>query len=180
MRNGARIGTHEVGFSTSGDTMTASIAVEMSIGWGPIRFFRYRLHAVEIWKGGAFVSLEARTDDDGEPAFCIMHRTATSVLVSGSKAPDYAAPSSALPATHWNVAELKGAMVNPENGKLYQPAVSDLGPGTVMLASGLALPAHHYALRGTDPLDLWYDAQNTWAGLSAVVKDGSTLVYERA
>lgn len=91
----------------------------------------------------------------------------------------YTAPGGTLAATHWNEAELKGPMINPENGEMLHPAISNLGMEKVALASGATIPAREYSWRGKDTLDIWYDGQNDWAGLKAVVKDGSELVYQR-
>lgn len=179
MRNGSNIGTHTLDFSQDGDTLTVTIDVRMSVGFGPIRFFHYQQHAVEIWNGDVFTSLDAKTDYDGTPAFCTVRRSRDGLTVEGSKVQRYTAPGSTLAATHWNAAELKGAMINPENGETIHPAISDLGTGQVALASGTLISARHYSWRGKDSLDLWYGTDNSWAGLKAAVKDGSELIYER-
>ena len=70
-------------------------------------------------------------------------------------------------------------MVNPENGVLLRPTISNMGMDDVVLASGEKVPAQHYAWRGTDTLDLWYGSDGTWTGLTALTKDGTRLVYER-
>jgi hypothetical protein len=179
VRNGSNIGTHALDFSQNGDALTVTIDVRMSVGFGPIRFFHYRHHTVETWNGNIFTSLDSKTDYDGTPGFCTVRRTGNGLTVEGSKVQRYTAPGSTLAATHWNEAELKGPMINPENGEMMHPAISDLGIEQIALASGSMIPARHYSWRGKDALDIWYDAQNNWAGLKAVVKDGSELIYER-
>ena len=70
-------------------------------------------------------------------------------------------------------------MVNPENGMLLRPTISEMGPDSVALATGVKVSAQHYAWRGADTLDLWYEADGSWTGLTAVTKNGARLVYER-
>lgn len=179
LRNGSEIGTHALTFAQNGDALAVTVDVDMSVSLGPIRFFHYKHHTIESWSGDTFTSLDSKTDYDGEAAFCTVRRDGDKLTVEGSKAAKYTAPGATLAATHWNKAELNGPMINPENGMLVHPRIADLGMGQVALASGTMVPAHHFSWRGADSLDLWYDAQNDWAGLKATVKDGSELTYEK-
>lgn len=178
-RNGSEIGSHALTFTQSGDALTVTVEVAMAVSFGPIRFFHYNHHTVEQWTGGTFVGLDSKTDHDGEPGFCTVRRDGDKLTVEGSKGAKYTAPGTTLAATHWNKSELAGPMINPENGALLHPLITDLGMGQVALASGAQISAHHFGWRDEHSLDLWYDAQNEWAGLKAIVKDGSELVYSR-
>lgn len=179
MRKDNRIGTHVLNFSRSGDDLSVDIAVTMAVYFGPIRMFHYDHRNTERWKNGSLDSLDAKTDYNGEPAWCTIRRDGGQFVVEGSKAVRYIAPAGTLAATHWNRAELNGPMVNPENGALLKPAISYLGTSAVSLASGASETAHHYAWRGKDDLDLWYDAQSDWTALKAVTKSGEVLTYEK-
>lgn len=179
MRKGDRIGTHTLNFLRNGDDLSVDIAVKMAVYLGPIRMFHYDHRNTERWKNGSFDSLDAKTDYNGEPAWCTIRRDSDHFVVEGSKAARYTAPANTLAATHWNKAELNGPMVNPENGLFLKPAISDLGTSAVPLASGASEPAHHYSWRGKDDLDLWYDAQSDWTALKAVTKSGEVLTYEK-
>jgi hypothetical protein len=179
MRKGSRIGTHSLAFSRNGDDLTVNIDVKMAVYLGPIRMFHYTHHNVERWKGGTFTSLDAKTDYNGEAAFCTVRRDGDQLIVEGSKAAKYTAPSTALAATHWNKAELQGPMINPENGMMLHPRISNVGSCSVALASGATTAAHQYAWRGKDSLDLWYDGNNDWVALKAVTPSGEVLTYEK-
>lgn len=179
MRKGSRIGTHTLTFSRNGDDLAIDIAVTMAVYLGPIRMFHYNHHNIEKWKGDTFVSMDAKTDYDGDPAWCTVRRDNTGLVVEGSKAARYVAPLNALAATHWNKAELQGPMINPENGTALHPAISDVGARSVTLASGASEPAHQYAWRGKDSLDLWYDTKGDWTALKAVTPSGEVITYEK-
>lgn len=179
MRKGTRIGTHAVAFQQSGDRLTVNIDVEMLVKFGPIPVFRYSHKNVEKWQGGEFVSMDATADNDGTPAFATVRREVDGLLVEGSKVVRYTAPSKALAATHWNMAELSVPLINPENGKLLAPRISDQGIAPLTLADGRAIQAQHYTWREEEALDLWYDSDRTWAALTFQAKDGSVVAYER-
>jgi hypothetical protein len=179
MRNGSEIGKHSLVFMQSGDDLTVTVDVTMAVSFGPIRFFHYTHHTVEQWKGDLFTSLDSKTDYDGTPAYCTVRRDGDKLTVEGSKAPKYTAPGTTLAATHWNKAELQGPMINPENGVMIHPKIADLGMDHIALASGTMIAARHYSWRGEHSLDLWYDDQNDWTALKAVVKDGSELDYQK-
>lgn len=179
MRKGSRIGTHALAFSRNGDDLMVTIDVKMAVYLGPIRMFHYTHHDVECWKSGSFVSLDAKTDYNGEAAWCTARRDGEKLIVQGSKAAQYTAPSNALAATHWNKAELQGPMINPENGEMLRPRISDGGSCSVALASGTKTAAHQYVWRGKNALDLWYDGQGDWVALKAMTSGGEVLTYEK-
>jgi hypothetical protein len=179
MRKGDRIGTHTLNFTRSGDDLTVDIAVQMAVYLGPVRMFHYDHHNVERWKAGSFEGMEAKTDYNGEAAFCTMRREGDQFTVEGSKATRYTVSGTVLAATHWNKAELNGPMINPENGMTLHPAISDAGSGPVGTASGANVAAHRYSWRGRDSLDLWYDGQDEWVALKAITKSGEVLTYEK-
>jgi hypothetical protein len=178
-RNDSPIGTHALRFANTSDGFTVSVAVNLAVSFGPIRLFHYKLDAVEHWVDGRFESLDAKTDHDGDAHFATVRRAANGLVVEGSKTQRYTAPEGALPASHWNRAELAGPMINPENGMLLTPRISDKGMEKVALADGATVSARHYDWRGKDDLDLWYDERNMWIALTAAAGDGSQLSYKR-
>ena len=178
VRNGSAIGTHVLTFARSGNGLDIQIAVDIAIGFGPITLFRYTLRGLEQWRDGAVVHLDATTNDDDAPEQMRADRDARGLWVEGSKAARYLAPADALPATHWNMAELSAPWINPQDGRLLHPAVRRVGEEAVTLPNGRIAPATHYALSGEANMDLWYDAARQWSALSFVAKDGSMIRYE--
>jgi hypothetical protein len=180
LRKGSQIGTHDISFTGSqADALTAKIDVDIAVRFAFITMFRYTHHNVEKWSGGQFASMDAKTDYNGEPCYATVIRDNGVLNVEGSKAARYVAPSNALAATHWNSAELRGPMINPENGMLLSPKIACEGRSAVALASGATVPATKFTWRGQDSLDLWYQPDGAWTALTAQTSDGTTLTYER-
>ena len=117
------------------------------------------------------------TSIDGRP---FVTYAADGLLVAGSGTTPYLAPEKALPATHWNVAELNGPWINPQDGKPMPLTVTPRGQDMVPRANGSLVRATHYALTGEATLDDWYsDDADIWTALRAIAKDGSIIDYRR-
>jgi hypothetical protein len=173
-RQGGQIGMHMVQFTQSGDTLKVQTHAHFSVGLGPLKFFSYTYQVTELWQGGALQSLAAQTDDNGQHETCNARRQGEQLLVTGTKSGSYTAPKGSIAGTHWNQAELKAPMINPENGAQMHYTVVDKG---MTPPPGGHAPAHQFGLTGYATLDIWYDAVATWVGLKATAKDKSVVEY---
>lgn len=171
MREGSKLGTHDLTFRTAGETLTVNVAVDLAYDIGPVTVFRYTHRAVEHWKGDQVVSVESQTDDDGEDYKVSGVRDGSGLVVQATGLASYVAPTSALPATHWNRNQLAGPWINTQDGKLLQPKVADVGVETIATADGRTLDARRYRMTGDAALDIWYHDTMGWAGLSFVIDD---------
>jgi hypothetical protein len=173
-RQGSQIGMHMVQFSPSGDALKVETHAHFSVGLGPLKFFTYTYQVTEMWQDGALQSLAAQTDDNGQHETCTAHRQGGALQVTGTKSGSYTAPRGSIAGTHWNQAELKAPMINPENGAQMHYTVVDKGMSP---PPGGHAPAHQFGLTGYATLDIWYDAKATWVGLKATAKDKSIVEY---
>ncbi len=179
VREGSVIGTHQVVLERSGSTMRANIDCKLRVGFGPITFFRYRHHGVEVWEYGVFQSLDTTTDNNGEKLAVSARRVQAGVEIRTPGAAPRLAPASTLPLTHWNLACMSAPLFNPQDGTLIHETATCAGPDRVTLADGRDIAATRYDLKGAAPIDDWYDTGGTWTALRAQVKDGSVLQYRR-
>jgi hypothetical protein len=182
LRNGKPFGKYQVVFATSGDTMTATTDVAMNMQIAKINVFDYRHHCDEIWKGGRFMELHSRSVRDNKTAetqtvSAVRGQTGISVT---NKAGLVALPAAANPLTHWNSGTLQGPLFNPEDGYLLALSAQSMGRDNVAVASGAMAPGAHWALRGSQQLDEWYDDSGVWLGLKGVFPDKSIIEYRRA
>ncbi|WP_297443651.1 DUF6134 family protein [Acidocella sp.] len=178
-RKGHQIGTHTLDFAQRNGDLTINIAVRIDVFFGPIRLFHYQMDGIEQWAGGRMFHIETRTNDDGKADHMRADLTPSGLMVEGTGTMTYFAPPHALPATHWNIAELNGPWINPQTGKLTHPHVAALGEEQVPLANGGVANGQHYRLSGDVGLDLWYGRDNSWLSLGFTGKDGSAIRYLR-
>jgi hypothetical protein len=164
-RNNARIGEHHIAFVGDGDSFSATTEADMTVKLGPVPVFKYRHHAVETLRGGAFASLETSSTSNGKQEHVTAEKTAAGVSVDcpSGKA---MLPASAGPLNHWNARNFAGPLFNPETGKLMKVAVAKAGAG-------------HWTLRGEVEMDDFYDDAGNWSGAKAKGTDGSTIEYRR-
>lgn len=177
-RKDAAIGSHVLSFAPVAGGVDIHIAVDIVVRLGPIPLFRYSLRGTEQWRGGQVAHVETHTDNDGTADFMRATRDDRGLWVTGSKAARYLAPPDALPATHWNEAELDGHWINPQNGRLVLPVVAPQGMAPVLLADGRSLMADKFDVSGKAPMQLWYSGTRQWSGLVFTARDGSTVRYE--
>jgi hypothetical protein len=70
-----------------------------------------------------------------------------------------------------------GPMINPQDGSLVRFSLEALGLSKLVDAAGAARVARRYALKGINPLELWYEDSGAWVGLRAKAFDGSVICY---
>ena len=177
-RNADPVGTHVLTFTRRADGFDIRIAVDIAVRFGPIPLYHYTLRGLEQWRDNQLAKLEATTDDDGTADFARVTREADGLWVEGSAGPRYRAPANALPGTHWNLAELNGPWINPQNGQLLRPTVERLGRDVVQLGNGRKVEASQFVVGGDVHMALWYDVNRDWTALRAPGKDGSTISYD--
>ena len=85
------------------------------------------MRTTEHWQDGNLVSATSKANNDGKPESMTAKLQGDALAVQGSKSGHYTAPPGAILATHWNRAELKGPMINPENGELMTFTIAGQG-----------------------------------------------------
>jgi hypothetical protein len=179
MRHGAPNGTHTLTFRGNGDALEVETAVDVLVRFGPIPFVRYSHHSREAWHGDRLVGVSSHTDRNGTKLRMAAAWTDAGLKVEGSGTRPYVAPRNAFASTYWHKATVFGPLIGTQNGELMHPAVSQHPLERVRLASGQEIPARRYALSGDMDVELWYDANDTWAGMRFSAGDGSVISYER-
>jgi hypothetical protein len=179
LRKGEDIGIAAYRFEQAGDVLRVHIAIDLQVKLGPISLFRYSHRNVETWQGNNLVGFEAKTDDDGTPKFMSAKKGPDGLQVTGSKTKPYTAPPGALGTTYWNVHCVSSPLINTEDGHLMDVKIAPAGTSSVPLASGAAVAAREYAMRGEVKIDLWYEPSDAFVSLRYFAKDGSVVTYER-
>ena len=140
-RNGSIIGSHTVNFVEAGARLTVNTTLNISVRFAGLVLYHYALHATEDWRDGVLQAVRAETDDDGSKLFLRATRQDGRLAVEGSAA-RYLAPVGAIPASHWNQAELLAPMINLQDGELLDFTVTRRGSA-------------HFALTGPAQMELF-------------------------
>jgi len=180
LRNGASIGKHAIRMRQDGAVLEAAIDVDIVVRVGPVVLYRYALKARELWRDGAFVSLDSETNDDGTRQWVKATRAADHVAVEASGKAIARMAANAIPLTHWNILCMERPLFDPQDGTSVQSIVQPKGEEAIALADGRQVRATRYALAGKVALENCYDAARHWTALRAPARDGSTIEYRRA
>jgi hypothetical protein len=179
MRKGKPFGSYQVAFAQAGKQLTVTTDVAMNQKIAGVQVFDYVHHCVEVWRDGKFAEMHSRTVRDRKDVDEVNAvRDAYEVKISTNKSPNVA-PAGAAPLTHWNAATLTGPLFNPQDGRTLDLKANQVGRDPVLLANGSQLTAAHWALRGVQQIDEWYDNAGLWAGLKGVFPDKSVVEYRR-
>ena len=68
LRNGKPFGEYQVNFVTSGDLLTVTTDVAMSMSVAKVRVFDYVHHCEEMWRAGRFQEMRSHTVRDRDNA----------------------------------------------------------------------------------------------------------------
>jgi hypothetical protein len=176
IRQGTRIGSHALTFTPSRTRLDVAIEVDITVRLLSITVYSYSLRGMERWQDGQLVEAASNTQDGGDKSFMRAIRRDGRLHVEGSHGKPYIAPAGSICATHWNPRQLDAPMVNVQDGELLDFKVAPRGTQLIE-ARGRKVEARHFALTGPAAMELWYDQQQVWSQLRAVVRDGSIVEY---
>lgn len=173
------IGEHTFRISGSDDQLRVTSRAEFDVDFLFINAYRYRHSSREVFRNGCLEEIRATTDDNGtqyrvqgEAAgerFRI-ERTDGSDRVSGC----------VMTFAYWDPDFLEQTrLLNSQTGEMEPVRVSRMGPDRIQV-QGREVLAERFAL-ATDELriDLWYNDDLGWVGLSSDTGKGRMLVYRR-
>ena len=174
-RNGSPFGSHTVQFSRSGDELTVETDIELKVMIGPFTAFHYVHDAVERWKAGRVVSVEARTKNEGKWKALRAERMGDALKVEGAGFTGRI-DGDIIPSSHWNAAQMmQRAMFSTETGEMLPMSVTDRGVETVRTANG-AVKARRFDVDSDVDASFWYDSAGRWVKC-AFVAQGSKVEY---
>jgi hypothetical protein len=159
--DGRDIGRHTFTRDASGDGARVVSEASFDVRVLFLSVYRYEHHAEELWRGGCLVSLQARTDDNGErkdvnarPGGCISSFA------------------------YWDPVVVRAErLLNAQTGEVVPVRTTALGMESIQVR-GRPISASRYRLRGPAlAIDLWY-AGAEWVALESSLEGGRRLRYE--
>jgi len=177
--DGKPIGEHRFEVRSEGETREVTSEAEFRVRILFIDAYRYRHTATERWHGDCLVSLDARTNDNGEIKTVDASRSGDGIAVNATGNESWYA-GCVRSFAYWNVSILEATrLLNAQTGQ-YQPVRVDLLGEDRIDVNGSMETALRYRLTGEDiNIDLWYSQDSEWVALESEVEDGRLLRYER-
>jgi hypothetical protein len=176
-RSEGELGHHRVRFDRSGSRLTVDIDIMLEVRIAFVTVFRYSHQGREVWEDGRLVSMETRTDDDGEAWSVSARATEEGLRVTGSGG-DYLAPADTIPGSYWNIALLdRSQVLNAQKGDLEEIDARFLGAENVSAGPRQISARRHRILGESLEIDVWYNDAQQWVKLGADIR-GSRLDYE--
>lgn len=176
LRNDSPLGSYDLRFETREDGLHVATRVRVDYRLAFITLYRFEQDRNELWRDGRLISLETRTNDNGDRYALTAWATADGVQVAGRDF-DGLAPADIMPTGFWDIRTVQRTLLmNSETGELMDVSVTRIGEETVT-AWGRPVSATHFRVEGDTEKDLWYDEKGVWIGLRMTASDGSTIEY---
>ncbi len=175
-RKGERVGQHHITFRRDGDAVVAETRFDVKIKVLALTVYEYLYTSRERWKNGRLISLNARTDDDGDINEVNVSRTSYALAVkNGSKVEMVSGQT--YPTTHWNPGVLGSTrVINTITGSINTVSIENKGTSTVVTGDA-ERQATHYAYHGDLTTEVWYDAAGRWVKMRFPGTDGTMIEY---
>ncbi len=175
LRNGSSFGRHviEVTRTEAGLSVRNNVALRVNVG--PITAFRFEQACTETWTGARVQSVQCSTLKDGRRTEVNVRRGQGGLVArAGETARTFSAD--AAPTTWWTRTALQGdSFIDTQTGQPIALAVERKGRETINVG-GRALVAERFHVRGSEELDLWYDAEGRWVACAFTAR-GQRIEY---
>ncbi len=174
IRNGTRVGSHNVAFEQKGDDLSVVTDFQLEVGALFITFFELTYRSEALWRGGQLVSLLARTDQNGDVG-TVEAKLADGVLDGQGPNGPFAAPLGTYPTNHWNAGVQNSTqLINTITGRVSDVRLVPLGVEQVQTERGL-IEATRFKYDGAIENEVWYDTQGRWVRMQFPGGDGSLI-----
>jgi Family of unknown function (DUF6134) len=176
LRNGDKVGTHQVRFEENGDMVTAVTDFRLRIDFLFITVYRYSYRSEDRWQAGVLAQLKAEVNDDGTKFSVEAVRDGARMNIRSTDG-SYAVDAPLIPTNHWNPAVLRQTRVlNTLTGRVNHVSIDPRAREAVATERG-AVAATRYAYTGDLETEVWYDDAGRWVRMRFKGKDGSLLDY---
>jgi len=176
VRDGKKIGSHEVTFSGDKDDFWVTTRFELEIKVFFIRVYAFKYFSKANWENGVLSEISVIIDDDGEP-FSLKGRKEAGEFLIESPKKKFKTPLPLFPTNHWNANVVNESVVlNTVTGELNRVEIISRGAETLQSRYG-EIKGQRYSYTGDLDNEVWYDQKGRWVGMEFKGKDGSIITY---
>jgi len=163
IRDGKDIGSHSISVKRAGSDIQVAIDIELKVKILGITAYRYEMANREIWRDGKIVSMDSKSNDDGDPHFCRIAQAGGELEVNGSVWSGRV-PDTSVSTTYWSYDFLKSPLwVSTADGDPLKVVTKKVGPAEVQGPSG-PISTEKWVVSGDMDIDLHY-VDREWVGL---------------
>lgn len=177
--NDRPIGEHSFRIAEQDGQTRVSSRANFEVDFLFLTAYRYRHQSQEVFRDGCLTEIDASTNDNGKRYEVAGSTTGDGFRVQHGDG-ETTANGCVKTFAYWDRAFLQqDRLLNSQTGELEPVAVREAGRDAVEV-NGREVPATRYAL-STDELtiDLWYNDDLGWVGLSSDTGNGRRLSYRR-
>jgi len=179
-REGKKIGTHAVSFTTEGDRLIVDTETKLKVKFLFFTAYKFNYTAREIWQNGQIQQITADTNANGKKFTYDMDFDGTNVIVdNGETDTTFELETAAFPSNHWNPNVLKAPIImNTLSGSPNAIEITPLD-WEVRPTADESRRAQGFEYSGElNDVVSWYDEKGRWVGLEFKGEDGSIITYE--
>lgn len=157
-----RVGFQSESFSYDEDgNLIVDIYININLKFGFIPLFRYLHASREVWRDGQLISLNSKTDNNGDDEFVSIERQGAELVGRGTKVSN-AVSEAAISTSYFNPNFVdQDKLLSSQDGRILNVDIEALGVETVQTPNG-PVEAVHHRLAGELKLDIWYSRQGQW------------------
>lgn len=170
-RGGDPLGWHRLRIERDGDRAKVEVMIDFELKFGPIALYRYTHRNRTLIEDGKVVSIETRTNDDGD-YFAVLARPAEGSGEAGLSVLGVdgriTLPADIFPSDYWRYATVRqNSLLDTQKGILREVAMAPV-----------AGQAGCYDMTGDLTMRLCYDSERRWLGGSFDGR-GEEVLYTR-
>lgn len=179
LKDGDPMGTHIIEFDHRNNLVTSQINIKLKIKMGFITLYGYEHSNTEIYRGHQLVSINAKTNENGNKSEVRASLEGDAILVECPEG-DYKAPRNISAATYWHKDMLfKQKALNTQSGQLEALDVVMLETGYIDVAGEKVLADHFLIRAPEDDIHIWYHNRTGEMLDLRLETQGVKIEYER-
>ncbi len=172
LRNGKKIGDHEIRFSRTGNTLQVVSETRMKVKFLFFTAYRYHYLSEEIWNGGQLVSVTTDVNDNGKRISTLIAADGEGYVATDADGNTKRIGSGFFTTNHWNVGVVAAeTLFNTITGRLNAVQI------TGATEEAPRTDAFDLQVRGDLDIDTRYDVMGNWLGMSFYHDDGSLIEF---
>ena len=176
LRGDNSIGLHRVNFERKGDELNVKVDIDLAVKLAFVTVYRYTHQSHEVWKDGRLVSIDTKTDDNGD-AYRLTGRATEKGFEVQGHAGNITMPADIIPTSYWHPETVEQTqLLDTQKGRLMEVSIQREGTERLDLGDR-SIDADRYRVSGDLRMRLWYTPDRQWSKIAFEAR-GKEVVYD--